>query len=263
MPGWKRALWAANVQERILYNHFALAFAKGRRTLPPEAVADHQEAEVVLNHAVEVTDEAMRSGLPRLLFDALSSGGDVAATNLVLDLGAATPLARAAVAESDLYNYMRALAPPKGKPPKGYAFNKSNVAAETWAREHAGELIDGITKTTRDELRDVIGDVLSGDSTWKSAFTRIDKIFDDPARARTIARTESARAINEGQKKLWNQAVKDDYLTGKELMVWITTPDACDICDAMDGETVELGEDFEEDGPPAHPNCRCTVGLVV
>jgi hypothetical protein len=77
------------------------------------------------------------------------------------------------------------------------------------------------------------------------------------------------QAANDGQLDAWDQAQEAGLLTGDEKKEWITTPDdrICPICDDMDGEQVGLDEEFDVDGdsldgPPAHPNCRCTVGLT-
>jgi hypothetical protein len=35
---------------------------------------------------------------------------------------------------------------------------------------------------------------------------------------------------------------------------------SCDVCDALDGVHVGTDETFDGlDGPPAHPNCACTI----
>jgi hypothetical protein len=47
--------------------------------------------------------------------------------------------------------------------------------------------------------------------------------------------------------------------------VWIAAGDPCPECEVLDGEEVDLGEDYPGDGgdgPPLHPNCRCTEGVV-
>jgi SPP1 gp7 family putative phage head morphogenesis protein len=103
-----------------------------------------------------------------------------------------------------------------------------------------------------DELADKIGDLIG-----------------DDARAETIARTETMRASNQGQQELWAQAEDAGLLTGKEEQEWIVTPDdrLCPICEPMDGVTAPMGGSFRlntgevVDGPPAHPNCRCTIAL--
>ena len=49
---------------------------------------------------------------------------------------------------------------------------------------------------------------------------------------------------------------------------WVVDGDPCDVCDEMDGVTIEDGEEFEidtwnDDGmPPVHPNCMCQIESV-
>jgi hypothetical protein len=146
----------------------------------------------------------------------------------------------------------------------GYRFDRTNPEAVAWAKAHAGDLVEGITKTTREAIRELIGGLFEGDIPWAEVRQNLIDIFDDPARVKTIAHTEAMTAANEGQKRLWDQAVKDGYLDGNERVVWIVTPDdkLCPECEALEDTTVSLGQEFSSGGPPAHPNCRCTVGLV-
>jgi SPP1 gp7 family putative phage head morphogenesis protein len=84
-------------------------------------------------------------------------------------------------------------------------------------------------------------------------------------RAETIARTESLRAANKGQRALWGQAKEQGLLPAEVLRRWIAIGDdrTCPICDDLDGSEVGMDEEF--DGgilePPAHPDCRCSLGL--
>lgn len=83
-------------------------------------------------------------------------------------------------------------------------------------------------------------------------------------RAETIARTEVMTALNRGQDLSREQAVEEGYIDPEDTMkVWVVTPDEllCPICEPMAGAAVAIDEEFEEEGPPAHPNCRCTTGL--
>ena len=154
---------------------------------------------------------------------------------------------------------------PAPAPAIDYTFDKTNAAAVAWARTHAGALVSNVTTTTRKAIRDTIGDLMDGSTTWDEAHDDLQDIFDDPDRVQTIAHTEAMTAANEGQRQLWNQALDDGLLDGDEQQVWIVTPDdkLCDDCEEMEDETAPLGEDFGPDGdyPPMHPNCRCTVGL--
>jgi SPP1 gp7 family putative phage head morphogenesis protein len=83
-------------------------------------------------------------------------------------------------------------------------------------------------------------------------------------RAETIARTEVMQALNQGQIAAWTHAQKAGLLEPGALKERITTDDErlCSICESVDGETVALDAPFSEDGPPAHPACRCTVSLA-
>jgi hypothetical protein len=84
-------------------------------------------------------------------------------------------------------------------------------------------------------------------------------------RALMIARTETIKGSNEGQNQLWKQAIEAGELPRTVMRVWITTPDErlCPICEALDGVTAKVFGSFngQFDGPPAHPNCRCTTGI--
>lgn len=89
-------------------------------------------------------------------------------------------------------------------------------------------------------------------------------------RARMIARTETIAAANAGQQQLWEQAQNNGLLTGQELKEWIFTPDerSCVICQSMAGQQVPVRSLFELPSggaipsPPAHPMCRCSMGLT-
>lgn len=153
--------------------------------------------------------------------------------------------------------------------PKAFAFDKSNPAAVDWADKHAAETISGISETTRDEIRDLVSEALEGEFDVAELAKEISSLLGDDTRAELIARTESMEAANQGQIALWDQAQSDGYLGKNAQKEWVVGDDdkLCPICQDMDGVEVGLDEDFEVDGedmegPPAHPNCRCTIALV-
>lgn len=86
------------------------------------------------------------------------------------------------------------------------------------------------------------------------------------ARALVIARTETIRGANQGVVIGLAQAVDEGYLDPNVQKEWIATDDdiTCDECENLDGEQVGLDEDFSsgDDAPPAHPDCRCAVGMA-
>jgi hypothetical protein len=111
-------------------------------------------------------------------------------------------------------------------------------------------------------------------------------------RAENIARTETIRAANMGTQFGWDAAADAGLLPPGTQKVWIATEDSrtCPICAVLDGNTVDLGGNFDVSveataftiegeeirvtatrpmkrssttrTPPAHPSCRCTLGLV-
>lgn len=150
----------------------------------------------------------------------------------------------------------------------GFAFDKSNPAAVKWVDEHATETIDGISDTTREDIKTLIEQSFEGNFDVDDLTDRISELIGDPERAELIARTETMRASNEGQQEAWDQAVEEGLLTGNEEQEWIVTPDdrLCPECEPFDAVTAALGGTFEadgteSDGPPLHPRCRCTLGL--
>ena len=88
------------------------------------------------------------------------------------------------------------------------------------------------------------------------------------SRAMTIARTETIAAVNAGQQALWDSARRSGAIRENEFeRIWIVTDDDLldlSVCEPLTDARAALDEPF--DGgymyPPAHPNCRCAVGLV-
>lgn len=92
------------------------------------------------------------------------------------------------------------------------------------------------------------------------------------SRAETIARTEIIAAQNTGQLVSWLQAADQGYLDlNTAVKEWVVGPDGwagiavCEICLELGGEQVPVLGVFSngEAYPPAHPNCRCNMNLIV
>jgi len=162
----------------------------------------------------------------------------------------------------------RALLPPgtkKEQPPFSMKFDATDPKSVEYAKEHAGELATQISDTTRDAIKDAIAEALAGGSLDDASDDILDAVGDED-RADMIARTEAMDAANEGQQAGWEEAVELGYLPEDAQVVWIATSGACDDCADMDGETRDVNGDYDDadyaDGPPAHPNCRCTEGIA-
>lgn len=87
-------------------------------------------------------------------------------------------------------------------------------------------------------------------------------------RASTIARTETNAAMNRGQRATWRDLSATGLLdTARWRREWLTVlpaPGVCEICAPLDKEQAPIHGVYADgtDGPPAHPNCRCTEVLV-
>jgi hypothetical protein len=92
-------------------------------------------------------------------------------------------------------------------------------------------------------------------------------------RAERIARTETIAAEAEGTQNSWLDATQQGYLPDSSDVQreWIGSSEengACRICADLDGKKVGLKQRWSSryigqiDHPPAHPSCRCTMGLV-
>lgn len=90
-------------------------------------------------------------------------------------------------------------------------------------------------------------------------------------RAMTIARTELAFASAGGQEEIWSDAVKQDAINVTTMRrKWIATFDGrtCPVCRNLGKmQPIPFEKSFSYgtfigQNAPAHPNCRCTVGLV-
>jgi SPP1 gp7 family putative phage head morphogenesis protein len=85
-------------------------------------------------------------------------------------------------------------------------------------------------------------------------------------RARLIARTEVMDAMNAGVQDGWEQMEgRGVFPRGYVVREWLASFDerTCVICAPLDGLRVGIDDTFDGyDRPPAHPACRCTMGLT-
>lgn len=161
-------------------------------------------------------------------------------------------------------------------PADGDALDQANEQAITYAKDRAaemvgkkwvdGELVDNpdaqwvITEATREFLRSDVDQALTeGWSNEQLASALSDNYAFSDARAENIARTETAKADVQGNLAGWRSS---GIVQRKQ---WLTAPDCCDDCQALDGDVVDLNENFEGgvEGAPLHPQCRCDVLPVI
>lgn len=85
-------------------------------------------------------------------------------------------------------------------------------------------------------------------------------------RAKTIARTETLKAANLGRIASFEQAANNGLFDrDRAQLEWIATMDSrtCSVCAGLNGDRVPVGSTFDGQLPPRHPQCRCTVRLVL
>lgn len=145
-------------------------------------------------------------------------------------------------------------------------FDYTNPDVLAWAEQHAAELIAGIDKTTRKRIRQHVVDALDS-GNLDDLERQLIPLLGDRERAELIAHTETMAAANEGQRQSWQQAIEDGYLEAGLIREWIATADevTCPICRELNGQRTKLDGWYPNggaDGPPAHPRCRCTEGIV-
>ena len=184
------------------------------------------------------------------------------------------------------------------------SFNMKNPRAQAWARASQEKLIVEIGDSTRQGIRQVIGSAfdlgipsrdtakvikemvglterqgtavfrfrerLIGEGRKADQVARMTKKYETKLlkyRSNNIARTEIAKASNEGLIESWRQAVDQKLLDPKATNVeWLAAYDdrICPICAELGGTVysyidIESGLAF---APPAHPMCRCTLGIT-
>lgn len=151
----------------------------------------------------------------------------------------------------------------KPSTPLHMRFDVSNPKAVKWAKKHAAELAVELSDTTEKDVRKAITKAVAGGGI-RDAYDEIADAVGDAARAELIARTEIMTAANQGQRTAWSDAVDEGLLSSNSRVAWIATDGACaEICEPMDGQTRDLDGGYDgQEPPPAHPNCRCTEGIV-
>lgn len=173
-----------------------------------------------------------------------------------------------------------------GQLPAGFVDELQLPDIEKIVQANVREMQGFANDASSDALSEIIGNSLrTGDNVstvqgkiqeWAGDNDQVERATG--YRARTIARTESIRALNQGQVTSWKEV-------GIKEKQWSISPGACQFCERVgeyrtiqpiDGYFAKLGETIQgtEGGrmrisyrnvsePGLHPNCRCTLLAVL
>lgn len=145
---------------------------------------------------------------------------------------------------------------------------KYKTDAQVWAENHKITLKDELEATTLKDLQQMVADLVQDP---RESVANVDealrlRLFKTLGQYRTtmIAITEVARAKSGAINQLYDDLTEDDE-PGQESSVkrWATQIDekVCSICGPFDDTLQKVWEGSYPEGPPAHPNCRCEIGV--
>jgi SPP1 gp7 family putative phage head morphogenesis protein len=129
--------------------------------------------------------------------------------------------------------------------------------------ENTGGTIAGLDKTGYELIGRALADSIRAGYSPRKAAKLIEDVVGSPARALTIAVTESSRVMNVAATARYREA-------GINTIKWMAvmgggTSVACEKCAQNDGLDRQIGEPFPSGNarPPAHPHCRCNLRPVI
>lgn len=132
-----------------------------------------------------------------------------------------------------------------------------------WATSYVHEsLAKKLNETTINDIQKMVGKLAANSAlTPQDVALGLFSTF-SPARVAMIARTEVTRAKSAASNG-YAKSLRDDGLD--VVLRWTTRADekVCAICGPLDNKKEDIYQKSFSDGPPAHVNCRCTIGTEV
>lgn len=134
--------------------------------------------------------------------------------------------------------------------------------ARDYARQYVYDLIRNVDATTRQQVQQAVTQWIESGQSLDELKKSLQAIFNDPARARLIAQTETTRAFAAGSQERYRRA-------DVKFVKWYSVRDGsvCPICKDLVGTTAPIDEGFKTAKgtvfPPAHPSCRCYIRPVL
>lgn len=146
---------------------------------------------------------------------------------------------------------------------------------QDYVTNSTAKMASNFNDETLAKLNTTLGEGIQNGESLSKLTSRVDSVYADGRgyRNERLARTETLKASNQATLEAYRQT---GYVKGIQ---WYVNPDACEICQEVEGKTVELdagffsqgdsvdygdGESYalnydDVDAPPLHPNCRCTI----
>jgi SPP1 gp7 family putative phage head morphogenesis protein len=114
------------------------------------------------------------------------------------------------------------------------------------------DYFSNMASDTRDDVEREIAEWMNTDAPLDTLIEAIQSHDFNPIRAEMIAVTESTRLSSATMMENMSQLGYNDW-------IWYTANDeiVCEICQDNHGQKFTL----DDDPPPAHPRCRCSVGV--
>ena len=149
----------------------------------------------------------------------------------------------------------------KGGFPIAYEGPPMEQAIE-WARKYCAQLVTKMDEETKRKLAQVVADAIEQKKGVPGLARNVFNEFENMTRyrSRMRARTETAKALSEGQ----TQRMK---AMGVEYKEWHRTSGYdCGVCeDNENAGVIPMNTAFPSGdmAPPAHPNCMCVLSPVI
>ena len=147
------------------------------------------------------------------------------------------------------------------------AFDARSERVQAALKRELQKFAGSVTEETSKQIREAIGQGLDEGEALNDIRKRVQELSAfDKARSQVIARTETTRAQNFASVTAWGES----GLVESKILYTALDERVDDICADLHGqefaldENVDPGNDYGKvDGPPIHPNCRCTLLPVV
>lgn len=180
----------------------------------------------------------------------------------------------------EVFDYLRYVT---GNPQIVTSFDVQDANVQDFIDNYSYQFAKGVMETTIDDLKNAISTGMDEGLSMREIGKLIEESSTFSAqRAELIARTETIRASNYAQIESYKQSgvvLKKEWLVTEDdrLCVWCASMQGIQIdldetyFDKDEDYTVGTGDDAQTttfdyeaiDGPPLHPNCRCTLVPVV